>query len=103
MSRGKYRKVQNFLFSNRKNIRKTDKNGNEDAIYYKIKFIDSARFMASSLLNLVGNLAKGIDKIKCKECNYLFEYERVKDNLIKYTFLSCNKEFLNKIHEEIKK
>ena len=36
-----------------------DKNGNENAvsISYKIKLIDSARFMASSLQNLVDNLA----------------------------------------------
>ena len=27
---------------------------------YKIKFIDSARFMATSLSNLVDNLTKGI-------------------------------------------
>ena len=29
-----------------------------------MKFIDSARFMASSLLNLVDNLAEGINKSK---------------------------------------
>ena len=31
----------------------------------KIISIDSARFMASSLLNLFNDLAKGIHKIKC--------------------------------------
>ena len=30
------------------------------------KFIDSARFMASSLSNLVNNLSDGIHRIKCK-------------------------------------
>ena len=39
-------------------------------ISYKIKFIDSARFMASSLSNLVDNLAEGIHKIKCKDCKF---------------------------------
>ena len=33
---------------------------------YKLKFIDSARFMASSLSNLGNNLTEGIPKIKCK-------------------------------------
>ena len=31
-----------------------------------LQFIDSARFMTSSLSNLVNNLSKGIHKIKCK-------------------------------------
>ena len=39
--------------------------------------------MPSSLPNLVDNLAKGIRKIKCKECDGFLEYESVKDNLIK--------------------
>ena len=35
-------------------------------ISYRLQFIDSARFMASSLSNHVNNLAEGMDKIKCK-------------------------------------
>ena len=31
------------------------------------------------------------------------EYESVKDNLIKYKCLSCNKDYSNKIYEELKK
>ena len=55
MSWRKYRKVQNFFSYNRKRNQKNDKSGNEDitAVSYKIKFIDSARFMANSLSNLV--------------------------------------------------
>ena len=48
----------------------------------KIKLIDSARFMANSLSNLVGNLAEEILKIKCKIVIFFVEYESVKDNLI---------------------
>ena len=33
---------------------------------YRLQFIDRARFMASSLSNLVNNFAEGINKIKCK-------------------------------------
>ena len=32
-----------------------------------------------------------------------FEYESVKDNLIKYKCLSCNEDYSNKIDEELKK
>ena len=44
------------------------KNGEEitKAISYKLKLIDSARFTASSLSNLVNNLAEGTHNIKCK-------------------------------------
>ena len=59
--------------------------------------------MASLLLNLVDNLAEGIYKIKCKDCDCLLEYESVKDNLIKYKCLSCNKDYSNKLHEKLKK
>ena len=33
---------------------------------YRLQFIDSAKVMVSSLLNLVNNLAEGVHKIKCK-------------------------------------
>ena len=33
---------------------------------YVLQFIDNARFMVSSLSNLVNNLSKGIHRIKCK-------------------------------------
>ena len=51
-----------------KEITKIDKEGNESVatISYKLKFIDSARFMATSLSNLVDNLKEGIHKVKSK-------------------------------------
>ena len=35
-------------------------------ISYRLQVIDSARFMTSSLSNLLDNLSEGIHKIKCK-------------------------------------
>ena len=35
-------------------------------ISYILQFIDSARFTASSLSNLVNNLSEGFHRIKCK-------------------------------------
>ena len=45
-----------------KEVTKIDKDGNESVvtISYKIKLIDSARFMATSLSNLVDSLKEGI-------------------------------------------
>ena len=99
----KYRKVQNFFSFNR--TRKVDNNGNEDitTVSYKIKLTNSAKFMTSSLWNLVDNLAEGIHKIKCKDCNCFLEYKSVNENLIKYKCLSFNENYSNKIDEKLKK
>ena len=59
--------------------------------------------MASSLSNLVDNLAERIHKIKCKDCDCFLEYESIKDNLIKHKCLSCNKVNSNKLDEKLKK
>ena len=32
---------------------------------YRLQFVDSARFTASSKINLINNVAKGIHKFKC--------------------------------------
>ena len=53
--------------------------------------------MATSLSNLVDNLTEEIQKIKCKDCDCFLEYESFKDNLIKYKYLACNKDYSNKI------
>ena len=53
--------------------------------------------------SLVDNLAEVIHKIKCKDCGYFFQYEIVKDDLIKYKCLSCNKEYSNRLNEVLTK
>ena len=86
----KIQKSRNFFFIPIvKEVTNIDKDGNESVVTtsYKIKIIDSARFMAVSLSNLVDNLSEGIQKIKCKDCDCFLEYESVKDKLIKYKCL----------------
>ena len=58
---------------------------------------------ASSLSNIVNNLAEGIPKIKCKDCDFFPEYESPKNNSIKYKCPSCNKSYSNKLDEDLKK
>ena len=58
--------------------------------------------MASSLSKFVDNLGEEIHKIKCKDCDCFLEYEKLKDNSIKYKFLSFNKGYSNDIDEELK-
>ena len=85
-----------FSIPMEKGIRKVDKDDNESVatIRYKMKFLDSSRFMVSSLSN---------HKITCNDSNCFLEYESVDDNLIKYKCLSCNKNYLKKINEKLKK
>ena len=51
-----------------KEVTRINKTGKEITknISYILQFIDSTRFMASSLSNLVNNLSEGIHIIKCK-------------------------------------
>ena len=78
-------KYKTFSVSIEKEVIKIDKKGNESVvtISYKIKFIGSARFMASSLSNLADHLAEGIYKIKCKDGYCFLDYESARGNLIK--------------------
>ena len=64
-------KCKTFSVPIEKEARIFDKDGNKDitAVSNKIKFTDSARFMASSLSNLINNLSGWIYKIKSKGCN----------------------------------
>ena len=88
-------------------------------ISYILQFTDSARFLASSLSNLVNKLFEKIIKIKrkyrnddkkCetsgikyKYCNCFLEYTNLKDNLIEYKCLSCNKNYQQKFYQKLKK
>ena len=89
----KQRKVQDFSVPAKKEIIKADKEGNEivKTKFYKTKFIDSARFMASS--NLIVNLTEGIHKIKCKDCGYKLDEELKKKfkNTFKFSNNAINK------------
>ena len=49
-------------------------------ITYKIKFIDSYRFMSSSLSKLVENLSEGIHNNKCLDCAPCLDYVRITKN-----------------------
>ena len=53
---------------------------NSKLITYKIKLIDSFRFMSSSLSNLVDNLAEGLHSDKCTDSKSYLDYMTTKDD-----------------------
>ena len=53
---------------------------------YILQFIDSAKFIASSLSNLVNNLSEGIHKIKSK---YGHNDKKCETCRIKYKYCNC--------------
>ena len=82
----KYRKMFTekyitFSVSLKKETTKKDKNGNDKItkISYKIKLIDSCRFMSTSLSNLVSNLSGGIHNDRCIDCKSYLDYMTTKD------------------------
>ena len=121
MIRKKYRKYIIFLVPIEKEVTRIDKNGKEikKTIFCRLQFIDSVRFMARPLSNLVNNLAERINKIKCKyghgnkncktfgikhkNCKCCLKYKNVKDDLIEYTCLFCNKNYHKKFDEKLNK
>ena len=55
-------------------------------ISHRVKPIDNSRFMASSLSDLVNNLAEGIHKAKCK---YRHKNKNCESCEIKYKYCEC--------------
>ena len=71
-------------------------------ITYKIKFVDSYRFMSSSLSKLVDNLSEGIHNNKCSDCESNLHYIKIKKKgkLILKCF-NCNIYYKKKFNKDL--
>ena len=70
-------------------------------ITYKIKFIDSYRFMSSSLSKLVDNLSEGIHNNKCLGCNSCLDYVKTKNEKLLLKCFNCNTYYKKKFNKEL--
>ena len=72
-------------------------------ITFKIKFIDSCRFMSSSLSKLVDNLSEGIHNNKCLDCNSCLDYVKTKNEKLLLKCFNCNTYCKKKFNKELVK
>ena len=82
-------------------------NDNGEIIIYKLKFIDSYRFMQTSLSNLVDNLSGVYDK-ECKKCmerkkiRLNYKFIGFKNGRLKYKCKECKKSCTKVANESFK-
>ena len=87
----------------KKEVTKKDKNGNDKItkISYKIKFINSYRFMSTSLSNLVSNLSEGLHNDRCIDCKSCLDYMTTKDEQVIFRCFSCKKNYEKNINKDL--
>ena len=92
-----------FSVSIKKETTKKDKNGNDKItkISYKIKFIDSCRFMSTSLSNLVSNLSEGLHNHRCIDCKSCLDYMTNKDEQVIFRCFRCKKNYEKNFNTEL--
>ena len=71
-------------------------------ITYKIKFIDSYRFMSSSLSKLVDILSEGIHNNKCSDCESNLHYIKIlKNEKLLLKCRNCNIYYKKKLNKDL--
>ena len=79
-------------------IKKRNENKNID-ITYRLKFIDSFRFMSASLSKLVDNLTDGVHNDKCVNCKSNLCFIRAINETLLFECVDCKKEYEKKFNK----
>ena len=67
----------------------------------EIKFIDSYRFMSSSLSKLVDNLSEGIHNNICLDCKCCLDYIKIKNEKLLLKCFNCNNYYKKKFNKDL--
>ena len=86
-------KYINFSVPIKTEITKKDGNNKITKIFYKKKFIDSYRFMSTSLSNLVNNLSEWLHNDRCIDCKSCLDYMTTKDEQLIFRCFRCKKNY----------
>ena len=70
-------------------------------ITYKIKFIDSYRFMSTSLSKLVDNLSEGLHNNRCVDCKSSLDSMITKDEKLIFRCFGCKKNYEKDFNKEL--
>ena len=79
-------------------IKKEHNNGK--SLTYKIKFIDSFRFMSSSLSNLADNLSEGLHGDTCTDCKSCLDYMSFNEQLT-FRCFECKKNYKKDFNKKL--
>ena len=74
---------------------------NGKTIIYKIKFIDSFRFISNSLSSLVDTLSEGIHNDKCTDCKSCLDYMITKDDKLIFRCFECKRNYEKNLNKDL--
>ena len=91
-----------FLYQLIKKLKK-DRDGNDKIVTIpcKIKFMNSFRFMSTSLSSLVDTLSDGQHSNKCTDCKSILEYIKFEGPQLLLKRLNCNKNYKKDFNREL--
>ena len=81
-------------------IKKKIENKNIE-ITYKIKFIDSCRFMSMPLPKLIDNLSEGLHNNKCTDCESCLDYIKTKNEKLILKCFNCKQYYEKGFNKEL--